>query len=74
MFTGISFAQEVEKGMTIKSQNYYSFSIKTALITEELISKTSSEGQLNPKFAILPSEAPCVDCYELIDDRTKFNN
>ena len=73
MFTTISFAQEAQEGMKVKSQNYSSFSSRTAVITPELISKTSAIGQQHPEFGILPSQAPCADCYELVDDRTEFS-
>jgi len=72
MVSGTSFTQEVEKGMEVKTENYYSFSDRAAIITNELISKTSSLGQQHPEFGVLPSESPCTDCYELLDERTEF--
>ncbi len=41
-----------------------------AIITEELLKKTPDEFRKHPDFGILPLNAPCTDCVELLEKRS----
>lgn len=61
-----SFSQEMKS----YEGNYTSFRDRSPKITEELKEMTPLEFHSNPEFGILPYDAPCSDCYELIHKRT----
>jgi len=50
--------------------NYLTFRSRAPKITEELRTMTPVEFHSHPEFGVLPYNAPCEDCYELLDKRT----
>lgn len=50
--------------------NYSSFRDRSPKITEELLLATPVEYQSHPEFGVLPYDAPCENCFELIHERT----
>ena len=60
----------LNKEMVSSQNNYTSFSIKNKKITQELKDNTPDSLELHPEFGILPPDAPCNNCYELLDKRT----
>jgi hypothetical protein len=53
--------------------NYTEFTTRNKNITQELIDNTPAALQQHPEFGVLPPDAPCADCYELLDERTLKN-
>lgn len=58
------------QGMKPYEGNYLTFKSKAPKITQELRDMTPHEYQSNPEFGVLPYNAPCDNCYELIHKRT----
>lgn len=59
-----------EQKMLPKVYNYTTFTSKSSpSINDELIKLTPKEFQSHPEFGILPYDAPCEDCFELIQER-----
>ncbi len=57
--------------MQTKVYNYTKFTSKSSPdITEELMKQTPEELRSHPEFGFLPYDAPCDDCFELLDKRT----
>ncbi len=57
------------------SQNSYinnltNFTPRVSIVSEELFKATPVQYQSHPEFGILPYDAPCKNCYELIHERT----
>ncbi len=60
---------------TLLGQNSYinnlsSFTTRESIVSDEHLAATPAEFQSHPEFGILPYDAPCQDCYELIQERT----
>ncbi|MBL0308249.1 MAG: gliding motility-associated C-terminal domain-containing protein [Bacteroidetes bacterium] len=60
----------VAQQMRVKNHNFQSFRQDEKIISEESIKRSSPEAQQHPEFGILPFNAQCVTCAELIDERT----
>lgn len=59
-----------EQKMQPKVYNYTTFTSKASpSITDELIKLTPKAFQSHPEFGILPYDAPCENCFELIHER-----
>lgn len=59
-----------EQQMRQKVYNYTTFTSKSSPeIHEELVKLTPKELQSHPEFGILPYDAPCDDCFELLQER-----
>src|SRR3954467_4360278 len=54
---------------TAGTMNYHSFSSDKPVITKELESLTSAEFKSHPEYGKLPYNAPCKDCFELLQKR-----
>ncbi len=61
----LSFGQ-----MAPKEFNLTSFRSRTPKISEELLKAVPADFYDHPEFGVLPYNAPCTDCYELIHKRT----
>lgn len=67
-----SFSQVAN--MVPTSPNYTSFSVPSlTVVTDELNNLTPAAFKNNPEYGVLPLNAPCNECIELIHKRT-FNN
>ena len=66
LFNVLLFAQSMQS----YEGNYLTFRSRAPKITEELKTMTPSEFHSHPEFGILPYNAPCENCYELIHKRT----
>lgn len=62
----IAFGQEMKS----YEGNYLTFRSQVPKITQELREMTPIEFHTNPEFGLLPYNAPCDNCYELIQKRT----
>lgn len=60
----------LNKEMKAEDYNFTSFASRTKLITPELLKNTPDSLENHPEFGILPPDASCVDCYELVAERT----
>ena len=49
--------------------NYTSFSVQQAKVTPELDALTSADFKSHPEYGVLPYNAPCKDCFELLQKR-----
>jgi gliding motility-associated-like protein len=58
-------------GQTVKINNLQAFSENKRINSNELSSVTSAFQQRHPEYAVLPADAPCRNCYELLDRRTE---
>lgn len=56
--------------MSVYQNNFTSFPGKTVVTDSEIDVVTSDSLKLHPEYKILPSNAPCTDCYEDLDKRT----
>ena len=57
--------------MTSGTLNFSTFSTpKTKVVNSQLDEATPLAFKSNPEFGILPTDAPCIDCFELIHLRT----
>lgn len=63
--TANSFAQ-----MHVKKPNFVSFSTDEKFNPQLLQTETSAQAKLHPEYGILPYNAQCSNCIELIDQRT----
>ncbi len=61
------------QGMVIWEPNVYSITPEIPVITPELFTLSDPGVYSHPEFGLLPEDAPCIDCIELIDRRT-FNS
>jgi gliding motility-associated-like protein len=59
-----------ENPMHVKQYNFYSFPVAEKTVTEELKRLTPKSFHTHPEFGILPFNAQCSDCSELIHKRT----
>lgn len=57
--------------MKPKQENYTSFTQNAKRITAELDSLSSAQAKQHPEYGILPDDAPCTNCVELLDKRTE---
>ncbi|MBL4703248.1 MAG: HYR domain-containing protein [Flavobacteriales bacterium] len=58
-------------GMVSKERNYYSFeNAPQSVIHSELNVHTDQKFQSHPEYGVLPYNAQCEDCFEVIDKRT----
>ena len=71
MYICMSLQLILSQEMIPKEYNSTSFYNYTPLISDELKSITPVEFQDHPEFGILPYAAPCIDCYELLHERTE---
>ncbi len=65
-------------GMTVKQYNFTSFHTDRKFIPEILEQKSTSQGKEHPEYGILPYNAQCTNCVELVakrsaDSRQFFN-
>lgn len=60
-----------ENPMKVKQYNLSSFSKAEKIISEELKKLTPEKFQQHPEFGLLPYNAQCQDCFELIQKRTE---
>ncbi|MFI5172880.1 MAG: hypothetical protein ACHQFW_10845, partial [Chitinophagales bacterium] len=66
-----AFSQQEVGIPTFKVYNFTSFLPAPAKnISQELIDQTDPKYRSNPEFGILPYDAPCKDCSEIIEKRT----
>lgn len=56
--------------MQVKEYNFSSFRTQEKKVTPVLDAKSSAEAKKHPEYGILPFNAPCYNCAELIDERT----
>lgn len=61
------------KEMKAEDYNFTSFASRTKQITPELLKNTPDSLENHPEFGVLPPDAPCNNCYELLDKRTPNN-
>ncbi len=55
----------------VKELNFSTFSPPfSKIISQELLNHTNSEFRNHPELGKLPYDAPCTDCYEIIEKRT----
>ena len=66
-----SFSLFAENPMKVKQYNLSSFSKTEKIISEELKNLTPKAQQQHPEFGILPYNAQCNDCVELLQKRTE---
>jgi hypothetical protein len=66
-----SFFALAENPMQVKQYNLSSFSKTEKIISEELKNLTPKAQQQHPEFGILPYNAQCNDCVELLQKRTE---
>lgn len=59
-----------QQQMQPKKNDYQNFLPSTKNISNELSHATSNKNLQNPDFGILPWNASCEDCYEVLDKRT----
>src|SRR5687767_6137425 len=60
-----------QQGMAPFQENLSNFNnIPRRLVTQELLRQTPPGFQSHPEFGVLPFDAQCSDCIELIDKRT----
>jgi hypothetical protein len=62
----------LNKGMLPVDYNFTSFASRSKMITPELLDNTLDSLENHPDFGILPPDASCIDCYELISERTPY--
>jgi len=66
----INFFVAIGQEMIVNDNNFRTFTPITYDITAELKKLTPIQFQDHPEFGILPFNAPCQNCYELIHKRT----
>jgi gliding motility-associated-like protein len=59
-----------QEQMNVKKANFTSFRSDKKLVTEVLASNSSEAAKQHPEYGILPFNAQCSECVELIDKRT----
>ncbi len=62
----LTFAQN----MHVKVPNYFSFTQTERRVSSNLLRESSTAARQHPEFGILPYNAQCTNCVELIDRRT----
>jgi gliding motility-associated-like protein len=68
----IAFSLQLfSQGMEIKKHNFTSFAAERKFTPEILIKNTSRQNKEHPEFGVLPYNAQCTNCVELIDKRTE---
>ncbi|MFI5173032.1 MAG: T9SS type A sorting domain-containing protein [Chitinophagales bacterium] len=73
LLLNLRFSQTGEvygQGMTVWEPNLTSFTDNPPVISAELLALSDSSVYSHPEFGLLPENAPCTDCSELIDQRT----
>lgn len=63
-------AQQTTMPLVPKVYNYSTFSKSQVLINGELEKNSNSYSKMHPEYGILPFNAGCDDCSEIIDQRT----
>lgn len=66
-----AFGQSRNTQGTVWKPSLESFTKIERKITHELDSLSSPAAKLHPEYGVLPTDAPCTDCVELIDARTE---
>jgi gliding motility-associated-like protein len=66
----VSIAQEASKGMELKPYNFTSFTEAQISKHMELWIKLNKGFEDHPELGVLPKNAPCEDCIELLGKRT----
>ncbi|HEU4719444.1 MAG TPA: T9SS type A sorting domain-containing protein [Bacteroidia bacterium] len=61
---------EQDTAMHAFAPDFTTFDQRTPVVTDEMTHLTPSAYQANPDYGILPDNAPCTDCIELIQKRT----
>lgn len=61
---------EFPEGMEVKRKNFRDFYSYEKVVTKELSKRTPKELKNHPEYGVLPWDAPCSDCFELLDERT----
>lgn len=64
--------QLFSQGMQVKKHNFTSFATERNFAPEILVKKTSKENREHPEFGVLPYNAQCTNCVELLDKRTNI--
>src|SRR3954463_12680600 len=59
-----------QEQMNVKKANFTSFRSDKKLVTEVLASNSSEAAKQHPEYGVLPFNAQCSECVELIDKRT----
>ena len=54
----------------LKQVNYTSFTEDKVIISDDLKKLSSEKSKTHPEYGKLPFNAPCTDCFELIEKRT----
>lgn len=54
----------------LKQLNYTSFTEDKVILSEDLNNLSSEKSKTHPEYGKLPFNAPCTDCFELIEKRT----
>jgi len=70
LFLFVHFFEAIAQEMVANDNNFRTITPITYDITPELKKLTPIEFQDHPEFGILPFNAPCQNCYELIHKRT----
>lgn len=60
-------------GMSTKQFNFTSFSEDKKASSPLLDKHSSAQAKLHPEYGVLPYDAKCTDCMELIDQRSAFS-
>lgn len=64
-------ATSVHAQLTPKKYNLTTFPSNSRTISNEMEAMTTSHSKHHPEYGYLPMDAPCEDCFELIDARTE---
>lgn len=65
-------AQLFAQGMHVKQYNYTNFINDKKVVTPTLEKLSSQQARQHPEYGILPYNAQCAECTELIDKRTEY--
>ncbi|MFN8287871.1 MAG: gliding motility-associated C-terminal domain-containing protein [Chitinophagales bacterium] len=57
--------------LNVKQFNFSTFTTDKKVTPEALVKRSSTTAKQHPEFGILPFNAPCSDCVELLDKRTE---
>src|SRR5207253_299258 len=63
------YSQQVNDGQARNGFNFTRFTSDRGSVTHELETLTSKEFKNHPEFGVLPYNAPCKDCIELLQKR-----
>lgn len=58
--------------MKVKSFNFHTFHQEVKEVSKDLVALTSAELQQHPEFGVLPYNAQCNNCEELLQKRTEY--